>query len=367
MRVLMMGWEFPPHISGGLGTACLGLTRGLVHEGVDVLFVVPRAYGDEEAVGAKVIGGNQVPVPAPADAAAGGTLEALGSLGALALADSDAAEVAGLALRLRVLPLDSPLTPYLTEAEYRERVARLASTPSPGSPGSGAAAGAAEVGGADRTEVLSFTGSYGPDLMAEVARYARVVAEVAQAERFDVIHAHDWMTYPAAVLASRVAHRPLVAHMHASEYDRSGENVNPAVRDIEQMGLEAADRVICVSHYLASLVRRRYGIAPGKIRVVHNAVAHGADAEPAPERPIPEPVVLFLGRVTFQKGPDYFLEAAARVLRLEPDVKFVVSGSGDMLPRVIEQAAALGIARNVHFTGCGARTSSACTPWPTST
>jgi glycosyltransferase involved in cell wall biosynthesis len=143
-----------------------------------------------------------------------------------------------------------------------------------------------------------------------------------------------------------------VAHLHASEYDRSGENVNKAVRDIEQLGLETADRVICVSHYLASLVRRRYGIDPDKIRVVHNAVNQDEQvADWRAQRTVHEPVVLFLGRVTFQKGPDYFLEAAARVLRLEPNVKFVVSGSGDMLPRVVEQAAALGIARNVHFTG----------------
>jgi glycosyltransferase involved in cell wall biosynthesis len=134
--------------------------------------------------------------------------------------------------------------------------------------------------------------------------------------------------------------------------------VNTAVRDIEQLGLEAADRVLCVSHYLAGLVRDRYGIDPDKIRVVHNAVEQDADADRAPraaaepaDRPIPEPVVLFLGRVTFQKGPEYFLEAAARVLTVEPAVKFVVSGSGDMLPRMIEHAADLGIARNVHFTG----------------
>ena len=149
----------------------------------------------------------------------------------------------------------------------------------------------------------------------------------------------------------------MVAQLHASEYDRSGENVNTAVRDIEQMGLAAADRVICVSHYLAGLVRRRYGIRDDKIRVVHNAVTQSEAAGPGQadsrklRQAIAEPVVLFLGRVTFQKGPDYFLQAAARVLRLEPGVKFVISGSGDMLPRVIEQAAALGIARSVHFTG----------------
>lgn len=345
MKVLMLGWEFPPHISGGLGTACLGLTRGLAHHDVEVLFVVPRAFGDEDARFAHVLGGNEIPVPR------GGTQDDASAWLAAwpGVAEGDA--IAQVAERMRVLLVDSPLRPYMSPGTYEARLAELQGRDHPLVAGA-ASESEAESEPLGQTETLGFTGSYGPDLMAEVGRYARVVAELAKRESFDVVHAHDWMTYPAGVLAARLSGRPLVAHLHASEYDRSGENVNVAVRDVEQMGLEAADRVVCVSHYLASLVRRRYGIDPEKIRVVHNAVTQDEQlASWRAEKSIDEPVILFLGRVTFQKGPDYFLEAAARVLRVEPNVKFVVSGSGDMLPRVIEQAAALGIARNVHFTG----------------
>jgi glycosyltransferase involved in cell wall biosynthesis len=344
MRVLMLGWEFPPHISGGLGTACFGLTRGLAHHDVDVLFVVPRAHGDEDTRFAHVLGAGDVVV----DPASTGDAAPLASWEEVGLQPGGPVdrELALLAERMRVLAVDSALRPYMTPESYAEEVARLSAERSKAE--SQARAIASEMG----SSTLPFTGSYGPDLMSEVARYARVVAELVGREPFDVVHAHDWMTFPAGILAARLAGRPLVVHLHASEYDRSGENVNTAVRDIEQLGMEAADRVICVSHYLASLVRRRYGIDPAKVRVVHNAVTHDEQVSGwHADKPIDEPIVLFLGRVTFQKGPDYFLEAAARVLAVEPNVKFVVSGSGDMLPRVVEQAAQLGIARNVHFTG----------------
>ncbi|MBI5432813.1 MAG: glycosyltransferase family 4 protein [Planctomycetes bacterium] len=203
-----------------------------------------------------------------------------------------------------------------------------------------------------REEKLSFSGFYGPDLMAEVARYALVVGEVARHEPFDVVHAHDWMTYPAGIVAARISGKPLVVHMHACEYDRSGEHVNERVRALEQLGLGAADRVICVSHYTANTLRTRYQVDPDRLRVVHNAVTHKDQVEGWHwEKHMPEPIVLFLGRVTFQKGPDYFLEAAARVVKVEPRVKFVMSGSGDMLPKMIERSARLGLARHIHFTG----------------
>jgi glycogen synthase len=351
----MLGWEFPPHISGGLGTACLGLTQGLAHHGVEVLFLVPRAHGDEDRRFATVLGGNEVAVPRLADGA-GEAVPAPPAAADVAASAATGPLLAQWAERVTVLPVDSPLVPYLTPDAYHARLQRLRATmgtePAASRPPEAAEASRTPPTPVEATETLSFTGSYGPDLLSEVERYARVAAQVASREVFDVVHAHDWMTFPAGVLAARLSGKPLIAHLHASEYDRSGENVNPRVRDLEQWGLSAADRVICVSHFLAGLVRRRYGIADEKIRVVHNAVtqAEQVDGWRAP-RAIPEPVVLFLGRVTYQKGPDYFLEAAARVLRLEPDVKFVVSGSGDMLPHVVEQAAALGIARNVHFTG----------------
>lgn len=179
-----------------------------------------------------------------------------------------------------------------------------------------------------------------------------MVGEIARRERIDVIHAHDWMTYPAGLVAKAITGKPLVLHMHACEYDRSGEAVDARIRDLEQAGFDGADRIACVSHYTANTLRRFYRVDKTKLRVVHNAVTHNeATRLLHEEKAIPEPIVLFLGRVTFQKGPDYFIDAAARVIEVEPRVKFVMSGSGDMLPRMVERAARKGLARHMHFTG----------------
>ena len=282
----MLGWEFPPHISGGLGTACQGITRGLAAHGVEVLFVVPRARGDEDARSTKIVG----------------------------------------ATSLREIAVPSALSPYLSAATYAAQ------------PGS----------------VLALSGSYGPDLFAEVGRYALAATRIARENESDVIHAHDWMTIPAGIAAREATDRPLVLHVHASEYDRSGEAVDERVRAIEARGIAQADRGVCVSQLTATQLVKRYGAEPAKLRVVHNAVAPCARRVRRKARGTGHPgprIVLFLGRVTYQKGPECFLEAAARVVRVEPHVRFVMSGSGDLLPAMIERTAELGLARHVSFTG----------------
>lgn len=381
----MLGWEFPPHISGGLGTACHGLTGGLAHHGVEVTFVIPRSYGDEDAEHLSVIGCNEIVssrtgrgrTEKRGDRTSSSelrtetellaeTLEVAEALEAEAAQDEPGAP--------HVLAVDSPLQPYLTPETYRERLdqlrreGKLAAGPLPLTQEARRSLaelrrvlseltwGEGPVQAAEWTlkwqERFELSGAYGPDLMAEVARYAVAIGELSMRQDFDVIHAHDWMTAPAAVVASRLTGKPFVFHVHASEYDRSGESVNQEIRDLELLGIRHADRIICVSHYTASLIKRRYGANADRIRVVHNAVTHREQRERFDgAKAIEEPIVLFLGRVTFQKGPDYFLEAAARVLEIEPKVKFVMSGSGDMLPRMVERAAELGIARQVHFTG----------------
>lgn len=398
LKVLMLGWEFPPHISGGLGTACYGLTQGLAHHGVDVTFVVPKTWGDEDQSFLKLVGANTVPVKRWTRIEHGETGPRVASSPALDAREPEAvvhgtpsgsaAARAGatsareererketLQSTLRLLEVESTLRPYLGESGYlqhlveltgltaEELVRRFADAPEEArravaeleralfeASASGELSRIEAVLGSE--ERLHFSGFYGPDLMAEVARYALVVGEVARREPFDVVHAHDWMTYPAGIVAARVAKKPLVVHMHACEYDRSGEHVNERVRGLEQLGLSAAERIVCVSHYTANVLRQRYHVDPDKLRVVHNAVTHKDQMEAWHwEKHIPEPIVLFLGRVTFQKGPDYFLEAAARVIKVEPRVKFVMSGSGDMLPKMIERAARLGLARHIHFTG----------------
>ncbi|HEV8111160.1 MAG TPA: glycosyltransferase [Planctomycetota bacterium] len=369
MKVLMFGWEFPPHISGGLGTACFGITQGLVHHGVEVLFVVPRAYGDEDERFVSVVGANEVPALEFVESASASASEAAPKPAKRRVRREAGSKVSDEAWSrafsiVELLAIESPLTPYLTELEYLERLTAIEES------GSGRRvellAALAELlqvprgdsSGAETSRrllarsPLPFSGGYGPDLMSEVARFALVAAQLGVQRSFDVVHAHDWMALPAGLAAARSAGKPLVFHVHACEYDRSGDHVNERVRDLEQLGLDAADRVVCVSHYTAGVLQRRYRIDPAKLRVVHNAVTQKEQVDILHvTRAIEEPIVLFLGRVTFQKGPDYFLEAAARVIHIEPRVKFVMSGSGDMLPVMIERAAKLGLARHVHFTG----------------
>jgi len=320
MRVLMLGWEYPPHISGGLGTACHGITRGLTQNGVDVLFVLPRAFGDEEGSLAEIRGCNQ---PGPR-------------------IQEDAGRDAPISRR-RFLPVESPLRPYLTAAGYTEVLREAACTPAPAPTIEGPAPDAA---------AREFRGGYGQTLTEEVERYARTVDDLVRSEPFDLIHAHDWMTFPAGLHVREWSGKPLICHVHACEYDRAAMNVDLGIREIEQMGFDGCDRIVCVSQFTSTVLSRHYDVTPSKIRVVHNAVEPDDSPEggPAGERG-DEKIVLFLGRMTQQKGPDHFLRAAARVAAARPGVKFVMSGSGELLPRMKELADSLGISADVHFTG----------------
>ncbi len=305
-RVLMLGWEFPPRISGGLGTACRGLTLGLARLGVDVVFVLPRAEGDEDGGPVRILG-------SAAEEPAGSSRDD---------ADDDA-DGAGAGDAVTTRPLPGPHRPYDGAAGWRPSRAG----PAPGEP-------------------------FGVELPAAVERYVSTVAALAAGEEFDLVHGHDWMTFPAAAAVARERGVPLLLHVHSTERDRSGPRAHPGIRSIEQRGLEVADRVVCVSRYTADRVRRDYGVDPGRIAVVHNAALHEGDpVPPVRARHFPEPVVLFLGRVTYQKGPAFFLEAAALVARRHRTARFVVAGEGDLLPSMIERAAELGLARRMHFTG----------------
>ena len=239
---------------------------------------------------------------------------------------------------LRYIQINSSIVPYMSPEAFA--AARGAS-------------GAPDVlEASDARNHFQFSGEYGVDLMAEVARYALVAGAVARQHDFDVIHVHDWLTYPAGIVAKRVKGCPLVAHVHATEFDRSGDAINADVFAVEREGMHAADAVITVSQLTRQTVIDRYGIPAEKITVVHNgllqttprAAANGRDSRG-------DPIVTFLGRVTFQKGPEYFLEAARNVLQRFPDVHFVMAGNGDMLRRMIVRAAQLRISSRVHFTG----------------
>ena len=188
--------------------------------------------------------------------------------------------------------------------------------------------------------------------MEEVARYALVALSIANNFEYDVIHAHDWLTYAAGIAAKKVSGKPLIVHVHATEFDRSGENVNQVVYDIERNGMEAADRVITVSNFTRQIVIERYGIPAEKVFTVHNAV-EPIDKPESDDvtKHVREKIVTFLGRVTYQKGPDYFVEAAHKVLQRDPNVRFVMAGSGDLLNRMIRRVAQLKMGTRFHFTG----------------
>ncbi|MCP4592250.1 MAG: glycosyltransferase family 4 protein [bacterium] len=307
----MLGWEFPPFISGGLGTACYGLTRALNQAGVEVSFVLPR----------------------PIDAAYAGAispgLTRKEQSGPITLYHR--AEFPGV----RFWALGVALAPYL-RPEIR------------GALGVGLGAEPKETEGAAEQDA-PYTG----DLFAEVERYARLTLEMAACEKFDLIHAHDWMTYPAGVALAMTTGTPLVVHVHSTEYDRCAESLHPRISQIERRGLHAADAVIAVSRLTRNLIVKHYEVDPGRIHVVYNATT---SAGPTPNLDIPsisphEKIVLFLGRVTAQKGPEYFIRAACRVLESDPEVRFVVAGSGDLIRQTMEQADALGIRDKVVFTG----------------
>ena len=316
MRVLMFGWEFPPHIAGGLGTACYGLTRGLAKNGAEIIFVVPKAYGDEDQRFVRIVNASDIEMPADNDTAA---------------------EIWD---RVSFVQINSNMVPYSTPEEFRY---------------------ACEMAGRESSAAsqdiwnrrYEFSGSYGKDLYSEVWRYGMIAMRVAREldGQFDVIHAHDWLTYHAGVAARRVSGKPLAVHIHATEFDRSGENINEVIYGIERSGMEQADVVIAVSDLTRNTVIRRYGIPAEKVVTVHNAVRFAEQENSCGKRTLKEKTVTFLGRVTYQKGPEYFVEAAAKVLSKRRDIRFVMAGSGDMLNRMVRRVAQLGISDRFHFTG----------------
>lgn len=318
MRVLMFGWEFPPHIAGGLGTACYGIVKGLAHNGVQTMFVMPSASGDEDRSAADIINASEIPVDV-----------------------SSTMNVDDFLDKVQFVHIGTNMVPYLDPAEFhslveedRKRQVRDFSI--------------------HYGQTYKFSGKYGSNLMEEVARYAMVGGTIAMTHKgeFDVIHAHDWLTYMAGIAAKRLSGKPLVVHVHATSFDRSSDNnIDTRVYDIEKRGMEAADRVITVSDLTRNIVITKYGIDPSKVVTVHNAVDFSGRSEIQVERGVKEKVVTFLGRITFQKGPEYFIEAAAKILKKCKNVRFVMAGSGDMMNRSIRQVARLGISDRFHFTG----------------
>ena len=317
MRVLMFGWEFPPHIAGGLGTACYGIVKGLAYNGVETIFVMPSASGDEDASVAKIINASDVAV------------------------DTVSETVDDFLDKVRFVHIGSNMIPYadpeefssIVEDERKRQVKDFRIS---------------------YGQKFKFSGKYGSNLLEEVARYAMVGGTIAlqHKDEFDVIHAHDWLTYYAGIAARELTGKPLVVHVHATSFDRgSADNIDTRVFDIEKRGMAAADKVVAVSDLTRNICINKYGVPPEKVVTVHNAVDFSGRENLVVERGVKEKVVTFLGRITFQKGPEYFIEAAAKVLKRTKNVRFVMAGSGDMMNRAIRQVARLGISDRFHFTG----------------
>ncbi len=315
MKVFMVGWEFPPFISGGLGTACYGLTRAMDELGIDVIFAMPKAT-----------------------AAAGSNAKMLAALGG-------SAGCGGMECyefkHVKFKTMESALQAYGGPESFKRRLEDLAEEKLCGC----------------QTECAGFNINedamrYGQNIYSEVNRYGRAIARLACREDFDVVHAHDWMTFPAGVAAARVSGKPLVVQIHSTEFDRSGDNINQMVYDIERYGMHKAKKVIAVSNYTRNILIDRYAVPPEKIEVVYNGVIQGLCSKAGSTQiRTGDKVVLFLGRITMQKGPEYFIAAARKVLDILDNVKFVMAGSGDMMRRMVDMAAGIGIGQKVLFTG----------------
>lgn len=305
MKALMFGWEFPPHILGGLGTASYGLTKGMaLQPDMQITFVIPKPYGDEDQSFLKIIGACNVPVVWK--------------------------ENNWDYVNQRIGNVMHPDEYFWLRNGIKYNFNRIYTN---------------DLG------CIDFSGRYPDNLMEEISNYEAVASVLAHQVEFDIIHSHDWLTYPAGVFAKQISGKPLVIHVHATDFDRSRGQVNPTVYAIEKRGMDAADHIMTVSELTRRTVIEKYNQDPAKVTTVHNAVEPLSDAETFTKTPRKDKVVTFLGRITMQKGPEYFVEAAHLVLQKTKGVRFVMAGSGDMMNAMIDLAAKKGISDRFHFTG----------------
>jgi glycosyltransferase involved in cell wall biosynthesis len=316
MKILMFGWEFPPHISGGLGTACQGLAKGLSGlPDIQLTFVVPKSWGDEKGNSCRLIGANQVVLKSKWQE------------------KNESSEVFELyKVQSDIIPYQTPEEFWLEKNRRHIRNTRFVEVNNEGK--------------------IDFTGSYGQTLFREIRNYALIAVQIAKENSADLIHAHDWLAYPAGIAAARISGVPLIIHVHATEFDRSGGDIDPRVYSIEREGMEAADRIIAVSNLTRRTVIEKYGIHPNKVVTIYNAVESLSENEKESlKNGLSGKIVSFIGRITQQKGPEYFVEAAQLILQKMDDVRFVMAGSGNRMDGIIEQVARSGLSDRFHFTG----------------
>ena len=307
MKVLMFGWEFPPHILGGLGTASYGLTQGMsMQEDMEITFCIPKPWGDEDQSFLKIIGMNSTPV---------------------------------VWRDVNWDYVNSRVGGYMNPQDYYELRDHIY----------------ADFNYLHTNDLgcIEFSGRYPDNLQEEINNYSIVAGVVARQQQYDIIHSHDWLTYPAGIHAKQISGKPLVIHVHATDFDRSRGNVNPTVYSIEKNGMDHADHIMCVSELTRQTVIHKYHQDPRKVTTVHNAVSPLSQEimNIVPQKSKKEKIVTFLGRMTTQKGPEYFVEAAAMVLHRTKNIRFVMAGNGDMMNQMISLVAERGIADRFHFPG----------------
>lgn len=307
MKALMFGWEFPPHILGGLGTASYGLIKGMSrHKDIDITLVLPKPWGDEDQSFLKIIAANKVPI---------------------VWQEPDSKFLK-----------DSLEGRISSDEYYHFRNCICEDNRYIGTNGIGS---------------VEFSGRYPDNLLEEIRNYEAVAGVVCRSNNFDIIHSHDWLTYNAGVKAKQITGKPLVIHVHATDFDRSRGNVNPTVYNIEKYGMDMADHIITVSNMTRDTVINKYHIDPRKVTTVHNAVTPLSRdiLDIKPNNNTGDKIVTFLGRITMQKGPEFFVQAARQVLQRTPNVRFVMAGGGDKMAEMVDLASAYGIVDRFHFTG----------------
>lgn len=317
MKVLMFGWEFPPHITGGLGTACYGLTKELsTVPGIDLTFVIPKTWGNEPAYGLNLLGASEIDLVA------------------------SKIEVEKFKTPFTYLSVQSGMLPYIDPKKYQKAIKQAQQQTSHSKK-------------QDPYQSIRFTGAYPTDLISEIHNFSVVAEYIAKQQQFDIIHVHDWLTFPAGIKAKAATEKPLVVHVHATDFDRSGGTANPDVYTIEKTGFEAANQIIAVSNHTKQLIIDKYSIDKSKITTVHNGVLPFTlnEKKRNPKKKKKRKTVTFLGRVTTQKGPQYFVEVAQKIHSRMNDVDFVMAGSGDLLQNMKKLVNDLNLSENFIFPG----------------
>ena len=332
MKVLMYGWEFPPYISGGLGVACYNITKYLDPLVSHTYFVLPKS-GKNESTFNKTTLLSSIQI----------SKKNKNTPSSSEKNNPQNKHVKTLTL----IPIKADIDPYNTQESFLSSQTLIHSVIN---------SSVQQQENTSNTENTSnpFSIDINNPLMAKVLHYANHAGTLALMYEHDIIHAHDWLTILAAIEAKKYSQKPVVFHVHATEYDRSGKNMNQLIYNIEKLGIQKADKVIAVSHYTKKLLIEKYQADPDKIEVVHNGVSKKLTSnvlyQPF-EKKINETLVLYLGRLTYQKGPDYFIKAAKKVLECKKDIRFVIAGNGDMMPWLMEEVNYWGLGEYFYFTG----------------